>query len=146
MKLHTLKPAEGSVKNNKRLGRGQGSGGSTAGRGHKGAQSRSGNSKKSGFEGGQMPLQRRIPKRGFNNTKFKEEVQIVNINDITKLSVKEITPEVLYKEGLIKSQFLPVKLLAVGDINDAIDVVVDAISTTAKEKIIKAGGSVTLRA
>ncbi len=93
-----------------------------------------------------MPLQRRIPKRGFNNTKFKEEVQVVNINDITKLSVKEITPEVLYKEGLIKSQFLPVKLLAVGDINDAIAVVVDAISTTAKDKIIKAGGSVTLRA
>jgi len=93
-----------------------------------------------------MPLQRRIPKRGFNNEKFKEEVQIVNINDITKLSVKEITPEVLYKEGLIKSQFLPVKLLAVGDINDAIAVVVDAISTTAKDKIIKAGGSVTLRA
>ena len=142
----TIKKPE-YIKKSKRVGCGQGSGhGKTSCKGHKGQKARSGAHFKPGFEGGQMPLQRRIPKRGFNNTKFKEEVQIVNITDITKLSVKEITPEVLYKEGLIKSQFLPVKLLAVGDINDAIAVVVDAISTTAKDKIIKAGGSVTLRA
>src|SRR5688572_33053364 len=87
MKLHTLKPAEGSVKTNKRLGRGQGSGGSTAGRGHKGAQSRSGNSKKVGFEGGQMPLQRRVPKFGFKNNN-KEYFKAVNLDVLETLSQK----------------------------------------------------------
>ena len=87
MKLHTLKPAEGSVKTNKRLGRGQGSGGSTAGRGHKGAQSRSGYSRKSGFEGGQMPLQRRIPKFGFKNNN-KVYFKAVNLDVLEGLAAK----------------------------------------------------------
>src|SRR5690606_8079684 len=87
MELHTLKPAEGSVKTNKRLGRGQGSGGSTAGRGHKGAQSRSGYSKKVGFEGGQMPLQRRVPKFGFKNNN-KEYYKAVNLDVLEGLAGK----------------------------------------------------------
>ena len=87
MKLHTLKPADGSVKNNKRLGRGQGSGGSTAGRGHKGAQSRSGYSKKAGFEGGQMPLQRRVPKFGFKNNN-KIYFKGINLDALEELAQK----------------------------------------------------------
>src|SRR6187431_1544435 len=87
MKLHTLKPAEGSTKTNKRLGRGQGSGGSTAGRGHKGAQSRSGYSKKTGFEGGQMPLQRRVPKFGFKNNN-KVYFKGINLDVLEALSLK----------------------------------------------------------
>src|SRR5258705_12280862 len=87
MKLHELKPTEGSVKNNKRLGRGQGSGGSTAGRGHKGAQSRSGNSKKVGFEGGQMPLQRRVPKFGFKNNN-KIYFKGINLDSLEELAKK----------------------------------------------------------
>ena len=90
MKLHTLKPAEGSTKTNKRLGRGQGSGGSTAGRGHKGAQSRSGYSAKAGFEGGQMPLQRRVPKFGFKNNK-KEYFKAVNLDVLETLAEKAKT-------------------------------------------------------
>ena len=104
MKLHTLKPAEGSTKTNKRLGRGQGSGGSTAGRGHKGAQSRSGYSKKTGFEGGQMPLQRRVPKFGFKNNN-KEYFKAVNLDVLEGLAEKTkaaaITLQVLVENGVV---------------------------------------------
>src|SRR6187402_3007617 len=104
MKLHTLKPAEGSVRNNKRLGRGQGSGGSTAGRGHKGAQSRSGYSKKAGFEGGQMPLQRRVPKFGFKNNN-KEYFKAVNLDMLEGFAAKSkgesITFQFLVEHGIV---------------------------------------------
>src|SRR6187551_2589377 len=104
MKLHTLKPAEGSTKTNKRLGRGQGSGGSTAGRGHKGAQSRSGYSKKAGFEGGQMPLQRRVPKFGFKNNN-KEYFKAINLDVLegvaSKASTGALTLQLLIENGLI---------------------------------------------
>src|ERR1041385_522674 len=104
MKLHSLKPATGSTKTNKRLGRGQGSGGSTAGRGHKGAQSRSGYAKKSGFEGGQMPLQRRVPKFGFKNNS-KEYFKGVNLDVLeglaSKASAGSLTLQVLIENGIV---------------------------------------------
>src|SRR6187551_2858279 len=104
MKLHTLKPADGSTKTNKRLGRGQGSGGSTAGRGHKGAKSRSGYSKKFGFEGGQMPLQRRVPKFGFKNNN-KIYYKSVNLDSLEKIAEKhkgvEINFQLLVDNGII---------------------------------------------
>jgi large subunit ribosomal protein L15 len=142
---YTLKKPE-YIKKKKRIGCGPGSGhGKTSCKGHKGQKARSGAHFKPGFEGGQMPLQRRVPKRGFNNAQFKEEVQIININDIVRLGIQEVTPEVLYQKGLIKSQLLPVKLLANGDITSAVKVTVDAVSSSAKVKIEKAGGSVALR-
>ncbi|HOJ28014.1 MAG TPA: 50S ribosomal protein L15 [Spirochaetota bacterium] len=142
---YTLKKPE-YIKKKKRIGCGPGSGhGKTSCKGHKGQKARSGAHFKPGFEGGQMPLQRRVPKRGFNNAQFKEEVQIINIKDIARLGIQEVTPEVLYQKGLIKSQLLPVKLLANGDIASAVKVTVDAVSSSAKEKIEKAGGSVSLR-
>ncbi len=142
---YTLKKPE-YIKRKKRIGCGPGSGhGKTSCKGHKGQKARSGAHFKPGFEGGQMPLQRRVPKRGFNNAQFKEEVQIINIKDIERLGTREINPEVLYNKGMIKSQLLPVKLLANGDIALAVKVTVDAVSSSAKEKIEKAGGSVSLR-
>jgi large subunit ribosomal protein L15 len=142
---YTLKKPE-YIKKKKRIGCGIGSGhGKTSCKGHKGQKARSGAHFKPGFEGGQMPLQRRVPKRGFNNAKFKEEVQIINIRDIARLGIQEVTPEVLYQKGLIKSQLLPVKLLANGDITSAVKISVDEVSSSAKEKIEKAGGSVSLR-
>ena len=142
---YTLKRPE-YIKKKKRVGCGSSSGhGKTSCRGHKGQKARSGAHFKPGFEGGQMPLQRRVPKRGFNNKKFKEEIQIVNIKDIVKLGRNEVDPEVLFKEGLIKSQFLPVKLLADGEVNSAINITVDAVSNSAREKISKAGGNIILR-
>lgn len=142
---YTLKKPE-YIKKKKRVGCGPGSGhGKTSCKGHKGQKARSGAHFKPGFEGGQMPLQRRIPKRGFNNAKFREDVQIINIRDIAKLGIQEVTPEVLYQKGLIKSQLLPVKLLANGEITSAVKVIVDAVSSSAKDKIAKAGGSVSLR-
>mgnify|MGYP003871153755 FL=1 len=142
---YTLKKPE-YIKKKKRIGCGIGSGhGKTSCKGHKGQKARSGAHFKPGFEGGQMPLQRRVPKRGFNNAKFKEEVQIINIRDIARLGIQEVTPEVLYQKGLIKSQLLPVKLLANGDITTAVKITVDEVSSSAKEKIVKAGGSISLR-
>jgi len=142
---YTLRKPE-YIKKKKRIGCGIGSGhGKTSCKGHKGQKARSGAHFKPGFEGGQMPLQRRVPKRGFNNAKFKEEVQIINIKDIARLGIQEITPEILYQKGLIKSQLLPAKLLANGDITSAVKISVDEVSSSAKEKIEKAGGSVSLR-
>lgn len=142
---YTLKKPE-YIKKKKRIGCGTGSGhGKTSCKGHKGQKARSGAHFKPGFEGGQMPLQRRVPKRGFNNAKFKEKVQIVSIKDIIRLGIQEVTPEILYQKGLIKSQLLPIKLLANGDITTAVTISVDEVSSSAKEKIEKAGGSVLLR-
>jgi large subunit ribosomal protein L15 len=145
MDLSTLKPAEGATKDRKRLGRGEGSGqGVMAGRGHKGYGSRSGSKKRAWFEGGQMPLQRRLPKFGFTNI-FRKQFQVVNVSSLEKLAgVKEVTNEVLLKNGLIRKKNLPVKVLGEGELTLKLTVKVDAVSKTAKEKIEKVGGSVVL--
>ncbi len=145
MKLHTLSPAEGSVRTNKRLGRGQGSGGSTAGRGHKGAQSRSGYSKKTGFEGGQMPLQRRVPKFGFkNNNKIYYKALNLDILEALaeKLKSSSLTLAVLIEQGVVNKTD-KVKVLGRGEIKAKVNVEAHAFSTTATEAIEKIGGTVT---
>ena len=143
MRLNSLNPAKGSVKNKKRIGRGHGSGfGKTSGRGHKGSGQRSGNKKRPWFEGGQMPLARRLPRRGFNNI-FKEKYQIVNIYDIVKIQkVSKVDPVVLNHNGLIRSSLKPVKILGKGDIDIKISITASSFSKTAKSKIENAGGTV----
>ena len=145
MKLDSLKPSKGSIKNKKRIGRGHGSGlGKTSGRGHKGAGQRSGNKRRPWFEGGQMPLARRLPRRGFTNI-FKEEIQIVNISDLNRIEKNsEIDPVVLQENGLIRSSLKPVKILGKGDIDKKLDVTASSFSESAKNKIEKAGGTVTI--
>lgn len=146
MKLNTLKPAEGSVKNNYRRGRGQGSGGGgTATRGHKGAQSRSGYSQKRGFEGGQMPLQRRLPKFGFKNIN-RVEYRGINLDTIQLLievaKVTEITPDVLIKNGLASKNDL-IKIMGRGELKSKIDIKVHAFTATAKQAVEAKGGVAT---
>tara|TARA_B100000287_G_C20429458_1_gene700879 strand:- start:270 stop:710 length:441 start_codon:yes stop_codon:yes gene_type:complete len=145
MKLDSLSPVEGSISKRKRVGRGHGSGlGKTSGRGHKGAGQRSGNKKRAWFEGGQMPLARRLPRRGFTNI-FKEKFQVVNIgalNDIKDGS--DVDPDFLEKSGFIKSSFKPVKILGNGQFSKKINVSASAFSGAAKDKIEKAGGEITV--
>lgn len=145
MKLHTLKPAEGSVKNNKRLGRGQGSGGSTAGRGHKGAQSRSGYSKKFGFEGGQMPLQRRIPKFGFKNNN-KIYFKALNLDALEQLAQKTkasaLTVQLMIDNGIVGKKD-SVKILGRGELKSKVSVEAHAFSETATKAIENVGGTAT---
>ena len=145
MNLANLKKAGGSTKNNKRVGRGEGSGsGVTAGRGNKGQRSRSGSKKRPWFEGGQMPLQRRLPKFGFTNYN-KQVYQVVNLLDLNRIDPsKEITPELLKEAGVIKFANRPVKLLGKGEIEKKYTIKVHSISKSAKESIEKLGGSVTL--
>jgi large subunit ribosomal protein L15 len=144
MNLSDLVPAAGSRKNRKRVGRGPGSGhGKTSCRGHKGQKSRSGGGTKPGFEGGQMPLQRRLPKRGFTNI-FQEQYSVVNIGALDKLEETAITPEILVDAGVIKNQKNRVKILGQGDISKPITVKAHAFSASAKEKIEKAKGSIEL--
>jgi large subunit ribosomal protein L15 len=145
MKLHTLKPNEGSTKNRKRLGRGQGTGrGGTATRGHKGAKSRSGYSRKFGFEGGQMPLQRRVPKFGFKNPN-RIEYKAINLDTIQGLvdssKEKAITIELLVANGLVGKRDL-VKVLGRGALTAKVEVSAHAFSASAAESIEKAGGKV----
>jgi large subunit ribosomal protein L15 len=142
MELHDLQPAKGSKKTRRRVGRGTGSGlGKTSGRGHKGAGSRSGWTTRPGREGGQMPLYRRIPKRGFHNI-FRTTYQVVNVSELARCSGKEITKESLKAAGLISKLKEPVKILGNGEIAKAFTVKVQAFSKSAKEKIEKAGGKV----
>jgi len=144
VELHTLSPAEGSRQNSKRVGRGPGSGtGKTAGRGQKGQKSRSGGKVKIGFEGGQMPLQRRIPKRGFTPLN-RVEYQVVNLSRLGRMDGTDVTPETLKAHGLVRSTRKRVKILAQGDIERALSVTAHAVSAKAREKIEAAGGSVTL--
>jgi large subunit ribosomal protein L15 len=145
MDLSNLKHAKGARKNRKRVGRGEGSGlGVTAGRGNKGYGSRSGSKKRSWFEGGQMPIQRRLPKFGFTNI-HKKEFQVVNVEDLEKIKKKDnITPDVLFENGLIRKKNVPVKLLGNGELKSKVTIKVNAVSKTAQEKIEKQGGSVTL--
>ena len=142
MKLGELKKPVGSTKRRKRVGRGPGSGhGKTSTRGHKGQKSRSGSKiRRAWFEGGQMPLQRRVPKRGFTNI-FKKEYQIVNLNSLEKCKdEKIINPEVLKNRGIIKKSKLPVKILAEGEITKSYVVRAHAFSKKAEEKIVAQGG------
>ncbi len=143
LNLSNLSPSKGSTKQRKRVGRGQGSGhGKTAGRGHKGAKSRSGYGSRPGFEGGQMPLQRRVPKRGFTNT-FKKEYVILSLTQLNGLTDGDVTPDSLVECGMIKKGQM-VKVLANGEITNAVNITVDKISKQARELIEKAGGSVKL--
>jgi len=142
--LSNLKPAKGSVKKRKRVGRGPGSGyGKTAGRGMNGQKSRSGYSRKRAFEGGQMPLIRRIPKRGFTNI-FREEYNIVNVGDLEKSGLSEFNIEVLFEKKLIRDKKLKVKILGFGDISKKIKVTAHKFSKSAIEKIEKSGGEVVV--
>ena len=143
MGLSDLKPPKGARHAKKRIGRGQGSGqGKTAGRGHKGAQSRSGFKFKRGFEGGQMPLHRRVPKRGFHNP-FRVEYEVVNLDTLaTKFDAGTIvTPELLRERGLVPGGTSPVKVLARGDVGKALTVRAHKFSGKAAEKIAAAGGT-----
>lgn len=142
MKLSDLSPIPGSKKKNKRVGRGSGSGhGKTSCRGHKGQKSRSGGGTRIGFEGGQMPLHRRLPKRGFTNI-FRKQYGIVNLAALNRLSDSKVTPEVLIEKGLIKDIKDGIKVLGDGEIKKPLTVMAHAFSSSAKEKIIKAGGKI----
>lgn len=148
MELHNLKPAPGSNKSNKRVGRGPGAGtGGTSTRGHKGAKSRSGYSRKIGFEGGQMPLQRRVPKFGFKNINRKE-YKAINLEAIEALAeaqnLTKITVDDLRQAGLVPKKCL-VKILANGAVTRAIEVEADAFSKKAQDAITAAGGSATIK-
>ena len=143
MKLNAISPLPGSTKTRKRVGRGHGSGlGKSAGRGDKGAGQRSGFKRRTWFEGGQMPLARRLPMRGFKNI-FKKEFQIVNIDSIEALGLEEVNAQTLMDNGLIRSALKPVKILGNGDVKSKINLTATAFSKSAREKIEKAGGTAT---
>lgn len=143
MKLNELSPAKGSRKAPKRLGRGVGSGtGKTAGRGTKGFNSRSGGGVRPGYEGGQMPIQRRLPKRGFTNI-FKKDIVVINVRDLSRFKSGSVVDEAALTEaGLIKSAKDGIKLLGQGEIDFPLDVKVNYFSKSAKAKIEAAGGSI----
>lgn len=143
MRLDELKPATGAKKNRKRIGCGPGSGhGKTACKGHKGQRARSGTKSYPWFEGGQMPIQRRLPKRGFTNI-FKTAYQVVNVKNLDRFPADaEVDAQALYKAGLIRKKGQPVKLLGSGEIDRALKVTVDKCSKAARELIEKAGGQV----
>jgi large subunit ribosomal protein L15 len=143
MKLNELKPSKGSVKARKRLGRGVGSGtGKTAGRGTKGQNCRSGGGVRPGYEGGQMPIHRRLPKFGFTNI-FKKQIAIINIQDLARFEAGEVVDEsALVQNGLVKGRRDGIKLLGQGDIEYSLTIKIDAVSRSAKEKIEAAGGTV----
>ncbi len=145
MDLSNLKPPAGQVKTQRRIGRGMGSGrGKYSGRGAKGQKSISGFSHMRGFEGGQMPLHRRMPKRGFTNAYFKKSFAIVNVATLEALEADTFTPESLLKLGVIHKLEDGLKVLANGDLNRAIHITAHCFSKTAEEKIKAAGGSVTV--
>jgi len=141
MHLGNLKPAKGSIRDKKRVGRGPGSTfGRTAGRGNNGYGSRSGSTSKIHYEGGQTPLMRRLPKRGFTNYPFKKEVQIINLDIISRLNIDKIDVNTLIENGVVKKAHLPVKILGNGNITKAVEVHADMFSASAIKKIEKAGG------
>jgi large subunit ribosomal protein L15 len=143
MKLHELQPAKGSTRNRKRVGRGPGSGWvKTSGRGSKGQKSRSGGGTRPGFEGGQMPIHRRLPKRGFTNI-FKKNIAVINIGDLELFESGTVVDRiVLVRRGLIKGRNDGIKLLGEGDISIPLTVKLNAVSRSARVKIEAAGGSV----
>lgn len=141
MNLQDLRPAKGAKVKKTRVGRGQASGmGKTSGRGHGGQNSRTGGGVRLGFEGGQLPIYRRLPKRGFSNARFKTEYAILNISDLVDLGLEEITPEVLVEQGIIKKLYDGLKILGDGEINQAMTVKAHKFTKSAVEKIEKAGG------
>lgn len=145
LKLNHISPARGSKRHGKRLGRGSGSGtGTTSGHGNNGANCRSGAKHKAYFEGGQTPLTRRLPKRGFSNSLFRNRYQIVNVGDIEKREnvTKEVDPQWMFENGLIHSREEPVKVLGGGDLAKAITVKASAFSGAARDKIEKAKGKI----
>ncbi len=147
MRLHDLKPNPGAKHRRKRLGIGESSGkGKTSGKGHKGQKARSGGSIRPGFEGGQMPIFRRLPKRGFNNAQFKTVYGVVNLDSLEKsFSAGDIVnEETLRKVGLVNGNFDGVKILGRGELSKALNITVDEISASAREKIEKAGGTISL--
>ena len=147
MRLHNLRPRPGSRHRVKRLGCGESSGhGKTSGKGSKGQKARSGGSIRLGFEGGQMPLIRRLPKRGFNNAAFHKRYAVVNVSDLNAFEAGTVVNEQLLRESnLVRGHFAGVKILGEGELKHDLKVQVDKISTIAREKIEKAGGTVTLR-
>jgi large subunit ribosomal protein L15 len=148
MQLNEVRPARGATRKRKRIGRGPGSGhGGTATKGHKGHQARAGGGKAKSFEGGQMPLTRRIPKFGFRNP-FRVEYQVVNVGALEERfqAGAQIDAAVLYEEGLLPRKHAPVKLLGNGNLTKALQVSVDAASASAKQKVEAAGGAVTVAA
>jgi large subunit ribosomal protein L15 len=145
MRLHDLKPTTGARKPRKRFGCGESSGhGKTSCRGHKGQKARSGGAVRPGFEGGQMPLHRRLPKKGFSNAAFRDKTAIVNVSDLNDLfdDGATINEASLREAGLVRGQFDVVKVLGDGEVTKKFTVSVDKISASAKDKIEKAGGSV----
>ena len=142
MKLHTVKPAMGAVETRKRVGRGPGSGlGKTSGRGENGQKSRSGYSRKPGFEGGQLPLYRRLPKRGFTNARFKVEYAVINLSDLNKFDNDAVvTPEILKEMGVLKNQLDGVKVLGNGTLEKKLVVKAHKFSEKAKQQIEALGG------
>jgi large subunit ribosomal protein L15 len=147
LRLHDLRPRPGSRHRVKRLGCGESSGhGKTSGKGTKGQKARSGGSIRPGFEGGQMPLIRRLPKRGFNNAAFHKRYAIVNVSDLNAFEAGTVVNEQLLRESnLVRGHFAGIKILGEGELKHGLEVQVDKISTRAREKIEKAGGTVTLR-
>jgi len=147
MRLHNLRPRPGSRHRVKRLGCGESSGhGKTSGKGHKGQKARSGGSIRLGFEGGQMPLIRRLPKRGFNNAAFHKRYAIVNLDDLNAFKAGTTVTEQLMRESkLVRGDFVGIKNLGGGELNHGLKVEADKISASAREKIEKAGGTITLR-
>jgi len=147
MRLHNLRPRPGSRHRTKRLGCGESSGhGKTSGKGSKGQKARSGGSIRLGFEGGQMPLIRRLPKRGFNNAAFHKNYAVVNLSDLDAFEAGTVINEKLLRESnLIRGRFAGIKVLGDGELKHGLKLEVDKISATAREKIEKAGGTVTLR-
>ncbi len=147
MRLHDIKPRPGAKHRRKRLGSGESSGlGKTCGRGHKGQKSRSGGGVRTSFEGGQMPLYRRLPKRGFNNAQFKTVHAVVNVGMLEERfeAGTEITEELLREARLIKGRYDGLKILGTGDLSKKFSITADNVSASAKEKIEKAGGAVSI--
>ena len=144
MKIHELAPVPGSVKDVKRIGRGHGSGnGKTAGKGHKGQKARAGHGMRPGFEGGQMPLQRRLPKRGFSNYPFKVEYQTVNVGLLNEFEDGAVvTVEELFAKNMVASKTAAVKILGDGEVSKKLTVKAERFSETARAKIEAAGGKV----
>jgi large subunit ribosomal protein L15 len=147
LRLHNLKPRPGARHRVKRLGCGESSGhGKTSGKGHKGQKARSGGSIRLGFEGGQMPLIRRLPKRGFNNAAFRRQYAVVNLNDLNVFKSGTVVTEQLLREWkLVRGNFDGIKILGDGELKHRLTIEADAVSAGAREKIERAGGAITLR-
>ena len=146
MRLHTLKTTKGATQSKKRPGRGNGSGlGRTAGRGEKGYHARSGSKNRSWFEGGQMPIHRRLPKRGFSNSIFRKTYQVVNLQAINNLGLETVDAQILQEKGLVRSALQPIKILGDGNIETSVNITASCFSKSAVKKIEQAGGSVEVQ-